>query len=76
VKAELLFELYSIACLLAVIWMSLCQLRQGNSLVSQVMQQVRGSTETPVPLKEVCQLLLFGTIGIPISSMLPWQKYI
>jgi len=46
----------------------------GCFLVSQVMQQVRGSTETPVPLKEVCQLLLFGTIGIPISSMLPWQK--
>ena len=41
----------------------------GRFVVSQVMQQVRGSTETPVPLKEVCQLLLLGTIGIPIFSM-------
>jgi len=35
VKTVHLFELYSIARLLAVIWMSLCQLRQGNSLVNQ-----------------------------------------
>ena len=41
----------------------------GRFVVSQVMQQVRGSTETPIPLKEVCQLLLFGTTGIPIFSM-------
>jgi len=71
VKAVLLFELYSIACLLAVIWMSLCQLRQGNSLVnqlmSQVMQQTRGSTET-------LSAFAVWNYRVLISSMLPWQK--